>query len=58
MTELESVVCYVASFKSGLLRFPGRTGLYFPHSRDHKAEQFEKYLKHGSGHAFANRHFW
>ncbi len=23
-----------------------------------KAEAFEKYLKHGSGHAFANRHFW
>jgi predicted GIY-YIG superfamily endonuclease len=24
----------------------------------HKAEQFELYLKQGSGHAFANRHFW
>ena len=23
-----------------------------------KAETFECYLKHGSGHAFANRHFW
>jgi putative endonuclease len=23
-----------------------------------KAEEFEKYLKHGSGHAFAKRHFW
>jgi predicted GIY-YIG superfamily endonuclease len=23
-----------------------------------KAEAFEEYLKHGSGHAFANRHFW
>ncbi len=23
-----------------------------------KAEQFELYLKQGSGHAFANRHFW
>ena len=23
-----------------------------------KAKQFEKYLKHGSGHAFAKRHFW
>ena len=22
------------------------------------AEAFEKYLKSGSGHAFANRHFW
>jgi predicted GIY-YIG superfamily endonuclease len=25
---------------------------------DQKAEAFERYLKHGSGHAFANRHFW
>ncbi len=23
-----------------------------------KARNFERYLKHGSGHAFANRHFW
>lgn len=23
-----------------------------------KAEAFERYLKHGSGHAFANRHLW
>ncbi|HHH76112.1 MAG TPA: GIY-YIG nuclease family protein [Phycisphaerae bacterium] len=27
--------------------------------KDHaKARAFEQYLKHGSGHAFANRHFW
>ena len=25
---------------------------------DQKAEAFETYLKHGSGHAFARRHFW
>ncbi|MHC4562202.1 MAG: GIY-YIG nuclease family protein [Planctomycetota bacterium] len=24
----------------------------------HKAEAPERYLKEGSGHAFANRHFW
>ena len=24
----------------------------------HKAEAFEKYIKSGSGHAFAKRHFW
>jgi predicted GIY-YIG superfamily endonuclease len=30
--------------------------VYF-RSRD-KAEAFERYLKHGSGHAFAQRHFW
>lgn len=23
-----------------------------------KAEEFERYLKHGSGYAFAKRHFW
>jgi len=25
---------------------------------DRRAEAFEKYLKSGSGHAFANHHFW
>ena len=25
---------------------------------EQKAEAFERYLKAGSGHAFANRHFW
>ena len=25
---------------------------------DRKAEEFERYLKSGSGHAFAERHFW
>ncbi len=25
---------------------------------DRKADMFEQYLKSGSGHAFANRHFW
>ena len=25
---------------------------------DGKAEEFERYLKSGSGHAFAKRHFW
>jgi putative endonuclease len=25
---------------------------------DHRAEEFERYLKSGSGHAFANRHLW
>lgn len=27
-------------------------------ANDQKADAFEKYLKSGSGHAFANRHFW
>jgi putative endonuclease len=25
---------------------------------ERKADTFERYLKSGSGHAFANRHFW
>jgi len=25
---------------------------------DEKAERFERYLKSGSGHAFAKRHLW
>ncbi|WP_428387090.1 GIY-YIG nuclease family protein [Mucisphaera sp.] len=25
---------------------------------DNKAQSFERYLKSGSGHAFAKRHFW
>ena len=27
-------------------------------SDDQKADAFERYLKSGSGHAFARRHFW
>jgi len=27
-------------------------------AEDQKADAFEKYLKSGSGHAFAKRHFW
>ena len=30
--------------------------VYFTDGR--RAEDFERYLKHGSGHAFARRHFW
>jgi putative endonuclease len=32
------------------------TAVWF--SDDEKANAFEKYLKQGSGHAFANHHFW
>lgn len=31
---------------------------YTAFSTRKKAEDFERYLKHGSGHAFANKHFW
>ncbi len=30
----------------------------FAFTDDHRALDFEKYLKSGSGRAFANRHFW
>lgn len=31
---------------------------YFAFSSRNAAAEFEKYLKTGSGHAFANKHFW
>ena len=37
---------------------PWKTIVVIKFSDDRKAEAFEKYLKNGSGHAFANRHFW
>jgi len=30
----------------------------FGFADEQKAFDFERYLKHGSGHAFAKRHFW
>jgi len=37
---------------------PWKTIVAIKFSDDRKADLFEKYLKNGSGHAFANRHFW
>ena len=37
---------------------PWKLRLYIAFERRTQARQFEKYLKSGSGHAFANRHFW
>lgn len=37
---------------------PWRLKAYIAFSDENKAAQFERYLKSGSGHAFANRHFW
>jgi len=31
---------------------------YIAFASKNKAAEFEQYLKHGSGHAFAKRHFW
>jgi putative endonuclease len=31
---------------------------YVAFSNTSKAEEFERYLKQGSGHAFANKHLW
>ena len=37
---------------------PWKTVVAIKFSDDQKANAFEKYLKSGSGHAFAKRHFW
>jgi putative endonuclease len=37
---------------------PWKIKLYIAFETLEQAQQFEKYLKSGSGHAFANRHFW
>jgi predicted GIY-YIG superfamily endonuclease len=37
---------------------PWRIRAYFAFQKIEIARNFERYLKSGSGHAFANRHFW
>jgi predicted GIY-YIG superfamily endonuclease len=37
---------------------PWRLVTYVAFSSREKAAGFERYLKHGSGHAFAKRHLW
>jgi predicted GIY-YIG superfamily endonuclease len=37
---------------------PWRLVTYVAFSDDHKAESFERYLKSGSGHAFARKRLW
>jgi len=37
---------------------PWNLVVYVAFSNESKAVEFERYLKSGSGHAFANRHFW
>ena len=39
-------------------RRPWRVRLYIAVESRELAQHFERYLKSGSGHAFANRHFW
>jgi putative endonuclease len=43
---------YTAKYK------PWRLVTYVAFSSRKKAEEFERYLKSGSGHAFANRRLW
>ncbi|QDU71400.1 GIY-YIG nuclease family protein [Mucisphaera calidilacus] len=43
---------YTARFR------PWRSVVVLRFDDDLKAEAFERYLKSGSGHAFAKRHFW
>ena len=37
---------------------PWKVVLYIAFDTRDQAVKFERYLKSGSGHAFANRHFW
>ena len=37
---------------------PWNLTVFVDFANPRKAEKFEAYLKHGSGHAFAKRHFW
>jgi predicted GIY-YIG superfamily endonuclease len=37
---------------------PWKIKLYVAFETIEQAQHFEKYLKSGSGHAFASRHFW
>jgi putative endonuclease len=37
---------------------PWKLVTYVAFSDDHKAERFERYLKSGSGHAFAKKRLW
>ncbi|RJR30451.1 MAG: GIY-YIG nuclease family protein [Desulfobacteraceae bacterium] len=37
---------------------PWKVKLYIAFETTEQAQHFERYLKSGSGHAFANRHFW
>jgi putative endonuclease len=37
---------------------PWKLKLYIAFETLERAQGFERYLKTGSGHAFANRHFW
>ena len=44
--------------KAKIARCPWKLKLYIAFETLPQAQHFEKYLKSGSGHAFANRHFW
>ncbi|MEJ2648163.1 MAG: GIY-YIG nuclease family protein [Sedimentisphaerales bacterium] len=37
---------------------PWQTKVVIKFTNDRNADSFERYLKSGSGHAFAQRHFW
>jgi predicted GIY-YIG superfamily endonuclease len=37
---------------------PWTLAVYVAFADEHRAIEFEKYLKSGSGRAFANKHFW
>ena len=37
---------------------PWKVVAYFAFDNQQKTENFERYIKQGSSHAFANKHFW
>lgn len=45
-----------STYTSGTVHWDLVVAIWFADRRI--AERFERYLKHGSGHAFARRHFW
>jgi predicted GIY-YIG superfamily endonuclease len=45
----------VSVTKNGL---PWKAKVLLQFEEEHKAKDFERYLKHGSGHAFAKKRFW
>ncbi len=59
-TDLQKRLSYHNSGKSPhTMAFkPWRIVVAIRFADDQKADAFEKYLKSGSGHAFAKRHFW
>jgi len=53
----DSSLTLISCASTATLR-PWKIVLYVAFDSRIQAQRFERYLKSGSGHAFANRHFW